>query len=77
MVTLSANAEGTDNNSLELGGYLMTPKVSYSFQNSTVYLILYGVLDFGVAVTYPLNKSKEVVGLLEVGMLLCVVVDVK
>ena len=68
MVPFRINAEETDNNNLELGGYLMTPKISYNIDYfGKSYTIYEGIVDFGISCSYPLNKSKDVIALLEVG----------
>jgi len=68
MVTLRTNAEGSDNNSLELGGYLMTPKFFYNTCIQNAYGgYAGGIVDFGISASYPLNKNKDIVALLEVG----------
>ena len=67
IVPFKTNAEEIDNRNLELGAYLMTPKFSYNFWSNNVHFFINPLFDFGISAAYPLNKNKDVAGLLEVG----------
>jgi hypothetical protein len=68
MFSAKINAQENENHNLQIGAYLMTPKISHNINHlAQQFVLFYGIVDFGISGFYPLNQNKDVAALLEFG----------